>query len=69
MLRIFKEGSLINRMTKKQVCLFLASLGTEKAPEAENEKLSCTLREKQRTENRGTRSSPFPNPHFLAGPH
>lgn len=45
MLRISKEGSLINRVTKRQVYLFLASVCTEEASEAENEKLSCTLRE------------------------
>lgn len=69
MLRIFKEGSLINRVTKRQVHLFLASLCTEKAPEADNEKLSRTLRGKLKTEKKGTRSSPLSSPRFLTGPH
>ena len=43
MLRIFKEGSLINRVTRRQVYLFLAPLCAEKVLKAENEKLSRAL--------------------------
>lgn len=45
MLRILKKDSLINRVMRRQVSLFLASLCTEKALEAENKKLPCIFRE------------------------
>lgn len=53
---------------RRQVNLFLASLCTEKALEAEKKKLSCMLRRKLRTEKRGPGSSCLSSPHLLAGP-